>query len=222
MITAAEIEDGVREERLRQAAASAYERQREAESRGVRVALTRQERKDIAAWEEWLRYKHFWEVATALPQKIFLDLIETPKKVAAEYRAAGLHRDPKSKSYNLIESLPWLKSRWMKFGRGGEVEDRAANVKERKESAKAHLLELELARKRGEVVDAAEIKSRFVGMVVRARGALMNVPGQVAGKMEGLGEIERERVIEEAIREALGELARETEKDGHGSGGLNG
>ena len=78
----------------------------------------------------------------------------------------------------------------------------------RKEIALADLRELELAQKRGELVDLAEINAWVAGMIMRARDILMQLSGETRDRLARQKDpVKVGEVIDKEVRRALRELA---------------
>ena len=87
------------------------------------------------------------------------------------------------------------------------------DAKTRKESALASLRELELQRKRGELIDAAEVRLAASSMVIRFREKLLALSAELCDKLAGMSDaVAVLLLLEDAIRRALQELADESEK----------
>ena len=89
-------------------------------------------------------------------------------------------------------------------GRGPPSALAGATMRER--WARARAMEFELARKRRDVVPAAEVELRWAGLVVAARTAILGIPSRAKGRLPHLTATDL-AVLEALIREALGELA---------------
>jgi len=95
----------------------------------------------------------------------------------------------------------WLQANILNRSEEGESFSAA---KARKESALASLRELELAERKGQLLDREEVKQAVEGLVIQARETLMGVPSQVQDRLTGMtsapaiGEL-----LEAEIRRAL-------------------
>jgi hypothetical protein len=88
----------------------------------------------------------------------------------------------------------------------------------RREAALAELAELDVAERRGELVDANEMAEKFVEVVTVAKTKLLGVPARVKQRLPHVA-TEDIRLIDELVREALEDLAdgegdREEDEDG--------
>ncbi len=74
----------------------------------------------------------------------------------------------------------------------------------KREIAQAMLLELELRKKSGELVDALEVKREIATQVVLLREALLSIPERLGSLMAGEGDENRKRTLMDSeIRHAL-------------------
>jgi phage terminase Nu1 subunit (DNA packaging protein) len=80
----------------------------------------------------------------------------------------------------------------------------AATLRER--LARAEAFELQTARKRRELVPAAEVETRWAGMVLQARTTLLGLPTRARQRLPHLGAADLV-VLEGLVREVLEELA---------------
>lgn len=78
----------------------------------------------------------------------------------------------------------------------------------RERSAKAKLAELEYERKAGELVPAAEVEARWVGMITRSRTKLLGLPSKAKQSLPHLTTADL-KTLDRIVREALEELADE-------------
>lgn len=76
----------------------------------------------------------------------------------------------------------------------------------RKERAMADKHELEVAKRRGELVERAEVEAARVERVTYARAVLLGGPGILAGDLVGLGVEAIEERLSSWVRQALGHL----------------
>lgn len=100
-------------------------------------------------------------------------------------------------------------------GPGGvslEVEDvrqELLHAKLRKELAVAAKHELDVQKKRGEVLDAAEVERQNLDKIARVKAVLLGGPATLAVDLEGLDVEGRENAIRTWVESALKELASE-------------
>lgn len=75
-----------------------------------------------------------------------------------------------------------------------------------------HLLELELARKRGQLVPAELLEPRLKAVMISAREALRNEAPRLAGLLEGMDHTQRAAALRDAFDHFLGKLSRIEER----------
>jgi hypothetical protein len=86
-----------------------------------------------------------------------------------------------------------------------------------REEAQAELVQLELAERKGELVEVAEIRAEVEARYARVRTRVLGVPARAAQRLPHIAD-EMVPVIEDAIREALEELASRLGLEGNGVG----
>ena len=84
----------------------------------------------------------------------------------------------------------------------------------RREAAQAEMAELDVAERRGELVAVAEIRAEVDARYARVRTRVLGVPSRAAQRLPHIA-AEMVPVIEEAIREALEELANRLGLEGN-------
>ena len=87
-----------------------------------------------------------------------------------------------------------------------------AQAAARREIAAADREELELARERGHLVDAAELKADFAAHISAAKSRLLSLPSSIAQEMPDLAE-RVVPVVDRVVREALEELAADGRRE---------
>ena len=87
--------------------------------------------------------------------------------------------------------------------KGGDSTDPANRLK----AAQAEREELRLARDRGELLDAAEVRAEWTGIVTDLRARLLGVPARVAAAVGA--EAATAAALEEEMRRALADVAEE-------------
>ena len=90
---------------------------------------------------------------------------------------------------------------------GGQEGVTFSSARARREHALADLAELELARKRGDLVSLAEIKAEVFAYNRRARDMLLAIPDRLAPRLVGLDEVEAHKVIGEEIHHVCHAIA---------------
>lgn len=82
-------------------------------------------------------------------------------------------------------------------------------AKRRKTAAEAALAELELAKAREQVIEASEVEKAWADLILSFRAKMLSVPPKMAPVViVAVNVAEVERLLDDAIREALSELAR--------------
>jgi hypothetical protein len=85
-----------------------------------------------------------------------------------------------------------------------------ADARANSERMRARKLELEILSRSGELVDREQVKQIGISIITSARIALLAVPSKVAPKLLDIKHaLDAQRIVEEAIRDALGDLADE-------------
>lgn len=108
--------------------------------------------------------------------------------------------------YNTAEVIKWWASDEASPGASRATGEEAA--KERKLTAEAGLAEIKLAEARGEVVPTDKAVKGFAKMTAAVRAKMLAIPTKLAPVVAVTTDIEMARAaIEEAVREALSELA---------------
>jgi hypothetical protein len=82
-----------------------------------------------------------------------------------------------------------------------------ASARARREKALADLAELELARKRGEVLNAADAAARIFALNRRARDILLAMPDRLAPRVVGLDQSALHSLISEEVRIVCEQIA---------------
>ena len=92
-------------------------------------------------------------------------------------------------------------------GSGGDIDrDAAVEARIRRQLAQAELAELELAERRGELVDARAVETRMRDVFAHCRNRLLGVPSRVRQRDPAIT-VGQVRLVEDLIREALEELS---------------
>jgi phage terminase Nu1 subunit (DNA packaging protein) len=114
-------------------------------------------------------------------------------------------------SIDTVEAFRWLVVQELaKHGVGGDA-DRPADVSEERARllrAQANLAEIELARQRGRLVDAEEVRVLITRMVGAANARLGAVPVKWAPIVNPADPVEARRLLELAVEEVRSELRR--------------
>lgn len=88
-----------------------------------------------------------------------------------------------------------------------DIEIEHAEVKLRKDLAMAEKAELELEVRKGELLEAAEVKQGHLDRIARARAVLLGGPSTLASDLVGLEVPEIEARLQEWVYQSLNELA---------------
>lgn len=100
---------------------------------------------------------------------------------------------------------------------GSVIEDSPVKARIRLDLAKAELAEMELKRKRGELVRVDEVDSRLTGIFSACKTQILSVPSRLRQQDPSLTN-EQIDLLESVLREALAALAAESDDDGDGGG----
>lgn len=141
-------------------------------------------------------------VLSAVPQSVLETLLNTSRKVIREWEEAGMPRNPGSGSvtYDLMVVLPWVKARWMaRDGGGGTIWAEELRLK----AARADLIEVHLAEKRGQLVSRDSVRLEGEKFVRRVKQALEVMPQRAAPELVGLETHEIHGVLTARVHEAL-------------------
>jgi hypothetical protein len=85
-----------------------------------------------------------------------------------------------------------------------------ADARANSERMRARKLELEILSRSGELVDREQVKQIGTSLITSARIALLAVPSKVAPKLLDIkNALDAQRIVDQAIRDALGDLADE-------------
>ncbi|MDO8421552.1 MAG: terminase small subunit [Parvibaculum sp.] len=133
----------------------------------------------------------------------------------ADYELRGLPVEKKggkgvANEYNTARVIEWLVSHKAGTLPGGGKARNHEDEKARKTTAEADLKEIELAEARAEVVPIGHSVKEFAKRVAATRSKMLALPTKLAPVLVVMTDIEESRaVIEDMIREALDELARD-------------
>lgn len=95
---------------------------------------------------------------------------------------------------------------WLEYRHLTQEEAGVLDARERRTLAQAELLEIELARKRGEVADLAEVEMAITRAFSDCRARLLALPTKWAPQLKGLEEGQLQALLDQGIEEALYEL----------------
>lgn len=118
-----------------------------------------------------------------------------------QLKAAGILSVTKGKGFAVVEAVP----AYIEFLR--KDADRGKDAKARKEAALADQAELNLAKRRGEIVQAAGVAKLFADAAANVKARLRNLPPKLAKAVQGQSIARSEAQIREGIDEALEALA---------------
>ena len=121
-----------------------------------------------------------------------------------EWERDGLPRN-EDKSYRWAEVWEWVRERWSRAKRAeeeeGERDDDEDMVRWRK--ARADLAEIEVAKKRGELVPTAEVTAEVGRLLVEFKGNLLALPQRLAPRLARREPRAVADELERAIRSVL-------------------
>jgi phage terminase Nu1 subunit (DNA packaging protein) len=111
--------------------------------------------------------------------------------------------------YDLLKSVRGYIRYLNSLRRGAPDEIKGIDeAKLRKTAAEAEMAELDLARQRGLLVDAASVQKAWGSILAEARKNLLSVPAKVAPLLPGLDAVECEQIIRDQIDQALDTFSR--------------
>lgn len=119
----------------------------------------------------------------------------------------------KQRSFPIKKCIDWLILKGymeIKYDKSTETEEDLEDLppKERKDLADARLKELELAKKKGELISLDEIRTEVEYIVSSVKNKALGVPSKIAPALIGIGTIaETKAILDEAMYELLTELA---------------
>lgn len=95
----------------------------------------------------------------------------------------------------------WLRQHWQRERKAPSTLDES---RRRKLDAEAELAELEVAQRRGDLIDMAEAEKVYVRVLSRLRTTILNLPGRFASRTVGLESLMQSQVVwDKAMIEAL-------------------
>lgn len=106
-----------------------------------------------------------------------------------------------SGEYDAPACIRWLVEREVRKVQGESPKDRLARLQ-------GDQLEMDLAERRGKLIEAAAVEPMMRAAIVSARERIRNEPARVAAMLEGKDKAEREAMLRELFDEALMKLAR--------------
>ena len=118
----------------------------------------------------------------------------------------------KARRFNLGEVAAWMKANKLTGAPGRPQEPLSAELvaaRTRKELALADLHEMQLGRMRECLVDASDVARANAMKYAVIREVLLNIPETASPMLVGLAIHEIERVLAEAVRDALGHLSKQ-------------
>lgn len=175
-------------------------------------ALNERDLSAIRKWQRTSKEETFRKFAGALPQSLVTELLDTSRKVIRQWEDAGMSRNTdRGKTYDLFAVIPWLKRRWMA---GDDDAKASAQDRRRLSTARAELLEIELAEKQGTLVKSEDVEAQGLALVAETKKALFAIPSKVAGRLaqRDSAAIEAELTLE--IENALRALSRRFDSGG--------
>lgn len=106
-----------------------------------------------------------------------------------------------SNEYEAAACIRWLVEREVRKVQGESPKDRLARLQ-------GDQLEMDLAERRGKLIEAAAVEPMMRAAIVSARERIRNEPARIAAALEGKDKVEREAMLRELFDEALMKLAR--------------
>lgn len=119
--------------------------------------------------------------------------------------------------FNPTAVKEWLAARGGVKGRGrpsaldgaaGDVKERLALAELRKKLAQAERAEMDLAARKGKLLDAGEVEQGRLARIAIAKATLLSLPARVAPVLEGRGAREIEAELDAEMRRVLEEFSR--------------
>lgn len=102
------------------------------------------------------------------------------------------------------EVIDWLRDYW----KGGAQQPVADDAKQRKLNADAEMAETELAKYKGQLVDAEAVEEQWLSLVTRCKTKLLGMPSKLAYRLSALdSKDEINELLDDEIRQALEELS---------------
>lgn len=82
-----------------------------------------------------------------------------------------------------------------------------AEARRRKELALAETYELRLAKERGLLLDAADVKAKWLEQIAAAKSVLIGMPASVSAQLVGMDAAQIQAILETTTRDALNRLS---------------
>lgn len=142
-----------------------------------------------------------------MSQGEFAAALDVSRETVNEWQNAGMPFTARSEiggsvGIDLAAATTWLICYWLAKAAGGET------AKDRLSRVQADRIEIDIAERRGRLVDMEELKAKLGNAIVATRALLLQLPDRVAGAMETLSGYEARRdVLREEIELALRNLA---------------
>lgn len=103
--------------------------------------------------------------------------------------------------YDAPACIRWLVESEVRKVQGESPKDRLARLQ-------GDQLEMDLAERRGKLIEAGAVEPMMRAAIVSARERIRNAPARIAATLEGKDKAEREATLRELFDEALAQLAR--------------
>jgi len=145
--------------------------------------LTRAEITAIRKFEEKRDEELRHRILSSLSQKTLVDILGTSRKVLLEWESEGLPRNS-DRTYNLYSVLPWLKTRWYQ----GTKEAKDSPALERYRLAKARMAEVELAERRGKLIDIESVERGRVERIHMVKRIMFSIPNSASPVLATMSE----------------------------------
>lgn len=116
---------------------------------------------------------------------------------------------PQGKRYHLVKSLLALSKYLLSKQDRDILKERAAKADAEYKERKAALMDIELKKRRGEVHEAAHVKTLMNGMIIETKAAFLAVPGRIAvSLMQCRNENEMADTVRLALCEVMDEMSQ--------------
>lgn len=103
--------------------------------------------------------------------------------------------------YDAPACIRWMIEREVRKVQGESPKDRLARLQ-------GDQLEMDLAERKGKLIEAAAVEPMMRAAIVSARERIRNAPAQIAAALEGRDKAERETLLRELLDDMLAKLAR--------------
>lgn len=143
------------------------------------------------------------ETLEAVSQQTLLQIIDCTKPTVIEWERQGLPRNA-DKSYSLFDVVPWVMKHKEQAAR---KPSRASSALERQREHKASLLELDLLKRRGELLEASEVERQNVQKVLTCKQSLLNLPSKISPQLANQAALVIDDVLTRELMEVIDDFA---------------